>query len=112
MQHCYAHLRPRGVAVVAVSRRTCVQPSGEDIRAALVRSGVLRAVIELPPRMSTAGGTDICLWVLRRPAPAAGPRAGADGRPVRLGDPADVPREFAAWQRLLGDDGRARPTRR
>ncbi|MGH3299849.1 MAG: N-6 DNA methylase [Trebonia sp.] len=39
VQHCYAHLRPRGVAVVAVSRRTCVQPSGEDIRAALVRSG-------------------------------------------------------------------------
>ena len=26
VQHCYAHLRPRGVAVVAVSQRTCVQP--------------------------------------------------------------------------------------
>jgi N-6 DNA Methylase len=107
VQHCYAHLRPRGVAVVAVSRRTCMQPSGEDIRAALVRSGALRAVIELPPKMSTAGGTDLCLWVLRRPAGTA------DTRPVRmvdlsdLGDPVDVPREFDAWRRLLGDGDRA-----
>jgi N-6 DNA Methylase len=106
VQHCYAHLRPRGVAVVAVSRRTCLQPSGEQIRAALVRSGALQAVIELPPKMSTAGGTDVCLWVLHRPP------GKSDAGPVRmvdlsgLGDPADVPREFAAWQRLLGDTAR------
>jgi hypothetical protein len=107
VQHCYAHLRPRGVAVVAVSRRTCVQPSGEDIRAAMVRSGALRAVIELPARMSTAGGTDLCVWVLRRPAgtPETGPVRMIDLSP--LGDPADVPREFAAWRRLLGDGDRA-----
>jgi hypothetical protein len=103
MQHAYAYLRPRGVAVVAVSRRTCVAPSGEDIRTALVRAGALRAVIELPAGMSTTGGTDVCLWVLRRP------RGVADTGPVLmvdlsgLGDPADVPREFAAWQWLLGD---------
>jgi N-6 DNA Methylase len=103
VQHSYAHLRPRGVAVVAVSRRTCVQPSGEGIRTALVRAGVLRAVIELPAGMSTTGGTDVCLWVLRRP------HGVPDTAPVRMidlsgvGDPADVPREFAAWQRLLGD---------
>ena len=103
VQHCYAHLRPRGVAVVAVSRRTCVQPSGEGIRAALVRSGVLRAVIALPQGMTSVPGTDICLWILRRPY------GEPDHGPVRmidlsgLGDAADVPREFAAWQRLLGD---------
>ena len=39
VQHCYAHLRPHGVAVVAVPQRTCVQPSGEHIRAALVGPG-------------------------------------------------------------------------
>jgi type I restriction-modification system DNA methylase subunit len=106
VQHCYAHLRLRGVAVVAVSRRTCVQPSGEHIRAALVRSGALRAVIELPAKMSTAGDTDVCLWVLRR-SPGQ-----TDAGPVRmvdlssLGDPADVPREFATWRRLLGDPDR------
>ncbi len=102
VQHCYAHLRPRGVAVVAVSRRTCVQPSGEGIRAALVRSGVLRAVIALPRGMASVPGTDICLWILRRPY------GEPDPGPVRmidlsdLGDAADVPREFAVWQRLLG----------
>lgn len=103
VQHAYAHLRPRGVAVVAVSRRTCVAPSGEDIRAALLQSGVLRVVIELPTKMSTGGETDVCLWVLRRPSGV--PNTG----PVRmidlsgLGDLADVPREFAAWHWLLGD---------
>jgi type I restriction-modification system DNA methylase subunit len=103
VQHCYAHLRSLGVAVVAVSRRTCVQRSGEGIRAALVRSGVLRAVIALPPGMTSVPGTDICLWILRRPY------GEPDHGPVRmidlsgLGDAADVTREFAVWQRLLGD---------
>jgi hypothetical protein len=104
VQHCYAHLRPRGVAVVAVSQRTCMQPSGKGIREALVRSGVLRVVIALPRGMTSVPGTDLCLWVLRRP------HGELDHGPLRmidlygLGDPADVPREFAAWQRLL--DGR------
>ena len=102
VQHCYAHLRPRGVAVVAVPQRTCVQPSGEGIRAALVRSGVLRVVIALPRGMTSVPGTDICLWILRRPygEPDRGPVQMIDLS--GLGDPADVPREFAAWQRLLG----------
>ena len=103
VQHCYAHLRPRGVAVVAVSQRTCMQHSGEEIRAALVRSGVLRVVIALPQGMTSVPGTDLCLWILRRPY------GEPDHGPVRmidlsgLGDAADVPREFAAWQRLLSD---------
>ena len=103
VQHCYAHLRPRGVAVVAVSRRICVQQSGEGIRGSLVRSGVLRVVIALPQGMTSVPGTDLCLWLLRRPY------GEPDHGPVRmidlsgLGDAADVPREFAAWERLLGD---------
>jgi type I restriction-modification system DNA methylase subunit len=104
VQHCYAHLRPHGVAVAAVPQRTCVQPSGEHIRAALVRTGVLRAVIVLPKGMGSLPGTDICLWVLRRPGGTP------DRAPVRmidlsgLGDPADVPLEFSAWQELFGAD--------
>jgi hypothetical protein len=102
VQHCYAHLRPRGVAVVAVSPRTCVQQSGEGIRAALVRSGVLRVVIALPQGMTSVPGRDLCLWLLRRPygEPDLGPVRVIDLS--GLGDAADVPREFAAWQRLLG----------
>lgn len=103
VQHSYAHLRPRGVAVVAVSQRICVQPSGEGIRAALIRSGVLRAVIALPRGTTSVPGTDICLWILRRPygEPDRGPVQMIDLS--GLGDAADVPREFGAWQRLFGD---------
>lgn len=123
VQHCYAHLRPGGTAVVAVSRRTCVQPSGEHVRAALVRSGALRAVIALPPGLSSVPGTDVCLWVLRRPRAAPGAawrdrRAASAARYGNAGDAdaavqmvdltglaahADVPQEHAAWQRLLRD---------
>ncbi len=114
VQHCYAHLRPHGVAVAAVSQRACVQPSGEHIRAALVRTGVLRAVIALPKGMGSLPGTDICLWVLRRPGGAP------DRTPVRmidlsgLGDPADVPLEFGAWQQLFdgGDPAVSRTVER
>ncbi|HET7013566.1 MAG TPA: N-6 DNA methylase [Streptosporangiaceae bacterium] len=104
VQHCYAHLRPRGVAVVAVSPRTCFQISGQDIRAALVRAGALRDVIALPSGLSTRPGTGMYLWVLQRPH--ASPD---DYAPVRmadlsdLGDPAEVPHEYAAWQRLFRD---------
>ena len=104
VQHCYAHLRPRGVAVIAVSPRTCVQPSGERIRATLVRSGVLRDVIALPNAMSSVPGVDVYLWTLQRPYGGA-----PDHAPVRmvdlsgLGDPADVPHDFAAWERLFDD---------
>lgn len=104
IQHCYAHLRPRGVAVIAVTPRTCVQASGQHIRAALVRSGVLCQVIALPKGMGSDPDTDVYLWVLQRPY------AEPDDATIRfvdlsrLSDPADVPQEFAAWQRLF-DDG-------
>jgi type I restriction-modification system DNA methylase subunit len=103
VQHCYAHLRPRGVAVVAVTPRTCLQPSGQQIRAALVRSGVLRDVIALPKGMGSAPDTDVYLWVLQRPygAPDHGEVRMVDLS--RLGAAADVPYEFAAWERLFGD---------
>ncbi|MEY9963412.1 hypothetical protein ABIA33_001445 [Streptacidiphilus sp. MAP12-16] len=102
VQHCYAHLRPHGVAVVAVTPRTCVQASGQHIRAALIRRGILRDVIALPGRLGSAAGTDVVLWVLRRPYDTA-----PDHAPVRvvdlsgLADAADVPQDFAAWQRLF-----------
>jgi len=103
VQHCYAHLRPRGVAVVAVSPRTCVQPSGEHIRAALVRSGALRDVIALPEGMSSVPGTGVYLWVLQRPYGSPDHAAVRMIDLSRLGDAADVPHEFAAWERLFDD---------
>jgi SAM-dependent methyltransferase len=101
VQHCYAHLRPRGVAVVAVSLPTCSRPSGQAVRAELVRSGALRDVIALPKGVGSEDG--LHLWVLQRPYGAP------EGRPVRmadlsgLADPADVPHENGAWKRLFAD---------
>ena len=66
--------------------------------------GYCRTVIALPSGMGSMPGTDICLWVLRRPS------GKPDRAPVRmidlsgLGDAADVPREFAAWRQLLEDE--------
>ncbi|TMR93025.1 N-6 DNA methylase [Nonomuraea basaltis] len=101
VQHCYAHLRPRGVAVIAVTPRTCVQQSGQHIRAALVRSGALRDVIALPKGMGSV--PDIYLWVLQRPYGAPDYQAVRMVDLSSLGDAADVPQEFAAWQRLFDD---------
>ncbi|MEU9402438.1 N-6 DNA methylase [Streptomyces sp. NPDC048242] len=103
VQHCYAHLRPRGLAVIAVAPRTCVQPSGEHIRAELVRSGALRDVIALPKGMGSAPDTEFCLWVLQRPYDAAVTETVRMVDLTGLGDAADVPQEFAAWQRLFTD---------
>ena len=103
VEHCYAHLRPRGVAVVGVSPRTCVQPSGRSVRAALVRSAVLRDVIALPKGMGSAPDTDMYLWVLQRPYPASDHAAVRMVDLSGLSDPADVPHEFGAWQQLFDD---------
>lgn len=103
VQQCYGYLRPRGVAVVAVSARTCFQASGQQIRAALVRSGVLRDVIALPKGMGSSPDTELCLWVLRRPYGTP------DYAPVRMvdlsgvADPRDLPYQHAAWQQLFTD---------
>jgi hypothetical protein len=123
VQHCYAHLRPGGTAIVAVTPRTCIATTGEHIRAALIRTGVLHAVIALPHGLSSVPGADVCLWVLRRSPAEASPdwrnrrpeRAARYGRAseadavvqmvdlTMLAAQADVPQEHAAWQRLLRD---------
>lgn len=109
VQHCYAHLRPHGTAVVAVTPRTCVSPSGQPIREEMVRSGALLAVIALPPGMSSLPDTDVCLWVLRRPY------GDTDGGPVvmidlsRVAAMADVPQQHSVWRRLFQEAEAAPP---
>ncbi|MGW4632719.1 N-6 DNA methylase [Nocardia sp. NPDC004415] len=103
VQQSYAYLRPHGVAVVAVSARVCFQASGQHIRAALVRSGVLREVIALPKGMGPVPDAELCLWVLRRSYGTP------DYAPVRMvnlsgvADLRDVPYQNAAWQQLRTD---------
>lgn len=109
VQHALAMLRERGEAVVAVSPLTGLRPSGRAVRAALVRSGVLRAVVALPagigPSDSVPAGPEqaaesVHVWVLRH--------GGDQPATVRMVDltavaaPADVPQEHTQWRELLG----------
>jgi hypothetical protein len=109
VQHAVAVLRDHGQAVVAVPPLTGARPSGRLVRAALVRSGVLRAVIALPagigPSDSVPSGPEqpgepMHVWVLHRD--------GTHPVTVRMidltevADPADVPQEHTQWRELLG----------
>lgn len=100
VQHCLAHLRPGGVAVVVVSPVSGQRPSGRHVRAALVRAGVLREVIALPVGLTETGEGAVHLWVLRR---------GGDEQSVRMVDltglaPVDVPRDHAGWEPMFAAD--------
>ncbi|MEU0078799.1 N-6 DNA methylase [Micromonospora tulbaghiae] len=66
VQHCLAHVRPGGRVAILMPAAAASRRAGRRIRANLLRSGALRAVISLPGWGTTApGGPD--LWMLRRP---------------------------------------------
>ncbi|MGW6729938.1 N-6 DNA methylase [Nocardia sp. NPDC055029] len=71
LQHGLAHLRPGGTAVFMLPPAVASRTSGRRIRAALLRTGALRAVVALPN--GTVPWTPIALqlWVLRRPVGGA-----------------------------------------
>lgn len=102
---CLSLLRPRGTAVVAVPPSVTARRAGRDLRAGLVRSGALRAVIALPGSLVEPGGTPVLLWVLRRPPVDDAPMHMVDLS--ALVDPADLPADLRQWERLLAD---AHPT--
>ncbi|MFD3702571.1 N-6 DNA methylase [Nocardia sp. NPDC058658] len=66
-QHALAHLRPGATAVLLLPPAVAARSSGRRIRMELLRAGVLRAVIALPPGASTPRQVGLQLWVLRRP---------------------------------------------
>jgi len=67
VQHCLAHLRPGGHAVVLMPAAAASRRSGRRIRSRLLRTGTLRAVIALPPGAAPHSAAAPHLWVLRRP---------------------------------------------
>ena len=117
VQHVLHHLAPGGRAVVLLPPASASRRSGRRIRAALLREGVLRAVIALPPGAAAPHNLPLHLWVLRRPAPHRAPTA-SDGslllvdaaRPTahRRGPvPWRTVRDtvLAAWRAFDGQDG-------
>ncbi|MBB4931108.1 SAM-dependent methyltransferase [Lipingzhangella halophila] len=64
VQHCLARVRPGGRVVVRMPAAAADRPSGRRVRAALVSSGALRMVAELP---GGDGPATAHVWVLDRP---------------------------------------------
>ncbi|MFI6152075.1 N-6 DNA methylase [Kitasatospora sp. NPDC051170] len=80
--HCLAHTRPGGLAALLLPPTVATRRAGRRIRAELLRSGALRAVVALPAGAAPPYGVPLHLWVLRAPRP------GDDFRQVLLVDAA------------------------
>ncbi|MGW5971247.1 N-6 DNA methylase [Streptomyces sp. NPDC055186] len=85
VQHALAHLTPGGHAVLVMPPASAGRASGRRVRAELVRSGALRAVVALPVGASVPFHVGLQIWVLRRPEPG-----GAAGKSVLFVDTAET----------------------
>ncbi|MBO1330974.1 N-6 DNA methylase [Streptomyces sp. VRA16 Mangrove soil] len=76
VQHLLTHLRPGGTAVVVLPPAVASRKAGRRIRSSLLRTGVLRAVVAMPPGSAQPHSVSLQLWVLRiatsGPDPAPG----------------------------------------
>ncbi|MGW2799514.1 N-6 DNA methylase [Streptomyces sp. NPDC001269] len=68
-QHALSHLTPGAFAVMLLPPATASRASGRRVRAELLRSGALRAVVSLPPGAATPLHIGLHLWILQRPQP-------------------------------------------
>ncbi|GAA3077954.1 HsdM family class I SAM-dependent methyltransferase [Streptomyces glomeratus] len=73
-QHALSHLTPAAFAVMLLPPATASRASGRRVRAELLRSGALRAVVSLPPGAATPLHIGLHLWILQRPQPGGGDR--------------------------------------
>ncbi len=65
VQHLLAHLKPGGAAVVVLPPAVASRKAGRRIRGSLLRTGVLRAVVSLPPGSAQPHSVSLQLWILR-----------------------------------------------
>ncbi|MER5355930.1 N-6 DNA methylase [Kitasatospora sp. NPDC002551] len=82
--HCLARTRPGGLAALLLPPTVAARRAGRRVRAELLRSGALRAVVALPAGAAPPYGVPLHLWVLRAPRP------GDDFRQVLLLDAASA----------------------
>ncbi|MFD3731620.1 class I SAM-dependent DNA methyltransferase [Streptomyces sp. NPDC058632] len=67
LQHAYAHTGPGGQVLMVMPASVAYRRAGRRIRAELVRRGIVRQVIALPPGTATSHALPVHLWCLRRP---------------------------------------------
>jgi predicted RNA methylase len=72
LQHAYAHTRPGGHVVMVMPASVAYRKAGRRIRAELVRRGVIRQVVALPPGTAASHALPVHLWFLQRPESATG----------------------------------------
>ncbi|MEV0093670.1 N-6 DNA methylase [Streptomyces sp. NPDC050738] len=72
LQHAYAHTEPGGQVLMVMPASVAYRKAGRRIRAELVRRGIVRQVVALPPGTATSHALPIHLWCLRRPEGAEG----------------------------------------
>jgi predicted RNA methylase len=72
LQHAYAHTEPGGQVLMVMPASVAYRKAGRRIRAELVRRGVLRQVVALPPGTATSHALPVHLWCLQRPENAGG----------------------------------------
>jgi SAM-dependent methyltransferase len=68
LQHCYAHLRPGGTAIMVMPAAAASRRPGRRVRAEMLRSGALREIAALPPGLASSHTLGVHLWVLVRPS--------------------------------------------
>ncbi|WP_239406259.1 N-6 DNA methylase [Frankia sp. Cj3] len=67
VQHALARLAPRGIAVLLMPPAVAFRPAGRKIRAALLRAGVIRAIVALPAGCAPPYSLALHLWLLQAP---------------------------------------------
>lgn len=67
LQHAYAHTGPGGQVLMVMPASVAYRKAGRRIRAELVRRGIVRQVVALPPGTATSHALPVHLWCLRRP---------------------------------------------
>ncbi|MEU5170166.1 N-6 DNA methylase [Streptomyces mutomycini] len=67
LQHAYAHTAPGGHVLMVMPASVAYRKAGRRIRAELVRRGIVRQVVALPPGTATSHALPVHLWCLERP---------------------------------------------
>ncbi len=67
LQHAYAHTVPGGHVLMVMPASVAYRKAGRRIRSELVRRGIVRKVIALPPGTATSHALPVHLWCLQRP---------------------------------------------
>ncbi|WP_164992234.1 N-6 DNA methylase [Streptomyces sp. L2] len=72
LQHAYAHTGTGGQVLMVMPASAAYRRAGRRIRSELVRRGILRQVVALPPGTATSHALPVHLWCLRRPESTTG----------------------------------------